>query len=109
LYEILFGNKQLFDGLWINSSNYDWKAYGVISLDFSKIECHSSDVLNDALKFYLNKIAHAYNIESLDNNLSTSVILETLVDKLFKKYGRVAILIDEYDAPILKTLKNKEL
>src|SRR5581483_4970888 len=60
-------------------------------------------------KFYLNKVANAYNIESLDNNLSTSLLLETIVDKLSKKFGKVAILIDEYDAPILKALQNKEL
>src|SRR5581483_6039996 len=60
-------------------------------------------------KFYLNKVANAYNIKSLDNNLSTSLLLETIVDKLSKKFGKVAILIDEYDAPILKALQNKEL
>ncbi len=107
--EILLGNKTLFNDLWIGSSDYDWKEYGIINLDFSRIELHSSDVLDNTLKFYLNKIAKNYNIEPFDNKLSTSLILETLVTNLFQKYGRVAILIDEYDAPILKTLKDKEL
>ena len=43
LKEILLGNKDLFDGLWIASSNYTWPIYGVIhkfdemeTLDFNR-------------------------------------------------------------------------
>lgn len=109
LQEILMGNKHLFNDLWIGSSDYSWQEYGIINLDFSKIECHSIDTLHDALRFYLNKIANAYNIEPFNNNVDISIMLEAIVDKLFQKFKRVAILVDEYDAPILKSLHNKEL
>src|ERR1700730_6224100 len=35
LKEVLLGKKELFEGLWIAQSDYQWKEYGVIVLDFS--------------------------------------------------------------------------
>src|SRR5690348_15908606 len=80
LNEILRGNKTLFDGLWIGSSDYEWREHAVINLDFSKIEFDTITMLEDAIKFYLNKIVHSYNLDSVDNNLSVALALEKLVD-----------------------------
>ena len=38
LEELFSGNRDLFKGLWIDSSNYTWKQHPVISLDFSTID-----------------------------------------------------------------------
>src|SRR4029077_3240375 len=49
LKEILSGNKDLFDGLWISKSDYQWKQYGVISLDFSTLDIDSIEGLKRSL------------------------------------------------------------
>jgi len=106
LKEILTGNKQLFDGLWITSSDYDWHEYGVINLDFSRINADSLDLVKYRLKDLLLSVARDYNL-TIDQTIEApDIILEKIVDQLFRKYGRTALLIDEYDSPILKTLHN---
>jgi Predicted AAA-ATPase len=44
LKELFSGNKKLFNGLWIGSSDYTWQEYPVIYLDFSAIDHNHSTV-----------------------------------------------------------------
>ncbi len=37
LKELFEGNRDLFKGLWIDSSDYNWEQHAVISLDFSTV------------------------------------------------------------------------
>src|SRR5579872_3434108 len=37
LKEILTGNKDLFDDLWIARSDYQWHEHGIIEFDFSRL------------------------------------------------------------------------
>src|SRR5579863_2700692 len=54
LKEILTAqNKQLFDDLWINKSDYHWQEYGVINLDFSKLSIATLDNLENGLQHTL--------------------------------------------------------
>jgi Predicted AAA-ATPase/PD-(D/E)XK nuclease superfamily len=109
LKEILTAqNKQLFDDLWINKSDYHWQEYGIINLDFSKLSIATLDNLENGLQHTLIKIAEFYAIDVNISNYSIT-LLDDLVDALYKKFGRVAILVDEYDSPILKTLHDEEL
>ncbi len=109
LKEILAGNKQLFNGLWIASSDYAWPEHGIINLDFSKISAESVDSVERRLQDMLIFVAQKYNL-SVDITIQEpGQFLEKVVIELFKKFGRVAILIDEYDSPILKTLHDKDL
>src|SRR5690348_16250594 len=45
--EILKAHKHYFDGLWIAQSNYQWKEYGVITLDFSTMPATNLHVFED--------------------------------------------------------------
>ncbi len=109
LYEILSGNRQLFDDLWIGSSDYHWKEYGVINLDFSSITSHNLSSLEEHLQDALLTIAENYHITLDKDSREPNLLLKKIVRALFDRFGRVAILVDEYDAPILKTLKDKDL
>lgn len=107
--EILTNNKPLFDGLWIDQSDYDWQEYGVINLDFSTFAVNSIALLEEGLRDELFQIAKNYKMD-LDTSLTDStLVLKHLVLMLSQQFGRVAILVDEYDSPILKTLYNNEL
>lgn len=103
LQEIFSGNKELFKGLEIYESDYDWQKYPVVSLDFSKIANSTPDELKTALKIRLEIIAKEHDISIITTDIQ--VALDTLVVQLSKKYkNRVTVLIDEYDKPIIDRL-----
>src|SRR5690606_33761654 len=57
----------------------------------------------------LSNNAKRYEIFIDPTITSPDLFLETLVHELFTRFGRVALLVDEYDSPILKTLDNEPL
>jgi len=48
LEEIFNGNKELFKGLWIYESDYQWESYPVIRMDFGRRGCSNKRRLNMA-------------------------------------------------------------
>ncbi|MDR2142145.1 MAG: AAA family ATPase [Deltaproteobacteria bacterium] len=121
LKSILEGRRELFKSLWIDSSDYDWRPYPVIHLSLSSIKTDSLDsvdktlladlqliALREKLSFY---VAPPDNESSQDNLAIPSVFFKYLIEGLYYKYNRspVAILIDEYDAPILSEITQPEL
>jgi hypothetical protein len=108
LQEILEGNKSLFENLWIEKSDYHWRIHGVIVLDFSALDTADSKTLNSGLCELLQKTANRYNLGITLNAESPNSALLTLIIALHAKFGHVAVLVDEYDSPIVKTLNNLE-
>ncbi|MCB1115556.1 MAG: AAA family ATPase [Chlamydiia bacterium] len=103
LKQVFSGNKKLFKGLDIHESDYNWKKYPVVALDFSKIANSTPDELKAALKIRLEIIANEHNISIIAADIQ--VALDTLVVQLSKKYkSKVVVLIDEYDKPIIDHL-----
>src|SRR5947208_15199895 len=62
LKELFLGNRALFKGLWIDSSDYEWEQYPVIHLDFSMIGHESAQDLKKSFSATLRKIAKEYDI-----------------------------------------------
>lgn len=108
LKEILSGNKELFNDLWIAKSDYQWQEHGVINLDFSVMAGKNSKELEDELCHMLIAIAKQYQITITNEPNASDLILTKLVKALHNRFGRVAILVDEYDKPIVRTLENPE-
>jgi len=107
LHEILSGNKELFTDLWIGRSNYEWKKHPVISLSLSSLDIKSIDLFEKSLCNALQKIAEQYSITSLNFDRTPKSLFMDLIEALHKKFGKVAILVDEYDYPILRSLDNE--
>ena len=108
LKEILAGNKSLFKDLWIETSDYTWEPHGVIALDFSEFDIENIDVFKSELISALFDIARSYGFIEPIQAISPGHILKYLAKELYSRFGRVAILVDEYDSPILKTLDDQE-
>ena len=108
LEEILQGNKELFTNLWIHRSDYPWHLHGVIALDFSSLGIHDSASFQKNVSMKLYKIAKSYGLNISHDVLDATAILNDLVEQLYEQYGRVAILVDEYDSPLLRLLENPE-
>jgi hypothetical protein len=104
LSEILRGNKQLFNDLWITQSDYQWKPHGVIQLDFSSISGETSELFKKGLNHTLTRIADDYQLTIETITDQPEITLDNLVRALHTQYGSIAFLIDEYDSPILRAL-----
>lgn len=112
--EIFSGNKELFKNQWIYDK-IEWNFHPVIHIDFSSIT-HSEGRENfkKNILLSLGNIASSYGITMETDDLKEC--LGEMVKKLHEKYGKVVILIDEYDKPMIdyiedinKSNENKEL
>ena len=95
------GKEELFKGLWIENQ-WDWsKNNPTIHIGFSGMG-HRLIGLEDAINRELDIIANSYNIHLLE----TTYILKfkELIQRLAKQQGKVVLLIDEYDKPIIDYL-----
>ncbi len=99
----LQGKKELFEGLWIANSDYSFEPKGVIRLDFSDLSLESLAEFKESLLDSLTDIGETQEL-ALKVSSNVNVVFKSLIRELYKKYGFVAILIDEYDYPILHTL-----
>lgn len=100
---IFKAKRELFKGLWIDQSDWDWQTYPVIRLDMSSINRESSDILRAALIDRLNEIAELYNVKL--SGVSPSDYLRNLIKQL-ANVAQVVILVDEYDKPIIDNIKD---
>ena len=102
LKNIFKGNKELFKGLKIYDMPYDWKSYPVINLNISKTDCSSAEQLNRGLCIILHDNANELGIE-LSGETKSGYLFGELINKA-KDLGKVVILIDEYDKPLVENI-----
>jgi Predicted AAA-ATPase/PD-(D/E)XK nuclease superfamily len=98
LYE---GRRELFEGLEIDK-HWNWnKKNPVIKISFSNIG-HKDKGVRQAINDELDAIAQKYNI-TLSSHFNSGKFKE-LIEKLSVQNGKVVVLIDEYDKPIIDYL-----
>ena len=100
------GRKELFSGLAIEKLETEWKQHPVLHLDLSGVSYTGEFVLERVLSDKLAKW------ETLYGAVNTSDILglrfKEVIEAAYNKTGnQVAILIDEYDKPIIDNLGNE--
>ncbi len=106
--EYLFsGDKEVFKGTWIYNSDYDFKKYPVIHIDFVNCSAESVQELNRWLNSAINKIASKYSITIPSDCEKPYEAFNYLIDKVVE-IDNVVVLIDEYDRPITHNLHNPE-
>ncbi len=107
LKELFEGNRPLFKGLWIEDK-WDWSVtHPVIHFSFAKI-AYKALGLEQALIKELETFAEAHNFAFVKATSAGEKFRE-LIGHLHEKYGKVVILIDEYDKPIIDFLEKEEL
>ncbi len=102
LRSIFEGKRELFQGLDILDTDYDWETFPVIHLDLGTCASKTEAELEENL---LSKVLWAAHEENcvLKSTRSCSAFDE-LVKMLYERDGNVVILIDEYDKPLLNHL-----
>ncbi|MDR0547923.1 MAG: ATP-binding protein [Deltaproteobacteria bacterium] len=105
----LLGQREIFKGLWIYDSDYNWEPNPVINLSLSSVKTDSPLSVENDLVAKLKNVAknEGVSIEAP----SVGQLFFELMNALYLKYDqkKVAILIDEYDAPILNKISQPEL
>ncbi len=81
---------------------YHWKSYPVINLNISQAPCESAEILNRGLCAMVRNNAKEIGIELTDETHS-GLLFGELINKA-KDLGKVVILIDEYDKPLVENI-----
>ena len=104
LVSLFEGRKELFEGLWIETSDWQWKKHPVIHISFARIMRKTPDDLRIYLCKALVLIGKKYG-NQLPESDAPGYLLQLLVEELAQQ-NRVVIIIDEYDKPILDHITN---
>ena len=108
LAELFRGSEELFRGLAIHN-RWDWSVRRpVVRLDFARGDFSSADWLRRTV---LNRLADACEEAGVPvRHGEASDRLATLIQSLHEQTGRrVAVLVDEYDKPIVDNLESPEV
>ena len=99
------GKKELFDGLAIRGLEKEWNCYPIFHIDLNTANFREEDSLFALLNDYLCRWEQKYG--SRESETTLSLRFKGVVERAALKEGRnVVILIDEYDKPILQTLRD---
>lgn len=105
LAEIFKGRKDLFQGLWIENE-WDWsKTSPVVHISFAAAGFKEIG-LTRSIYEVLNMCAATHNI--ILTQESNALRFRELLEKLHAQHGKVVVLIDEYDKPIIDYIDNPE-
>ena len=102
------GKKELFKGLAIYDLETEWKKYPIFHIDLNTANFREKDSLYMVLNDYLTTWESKYGARESEATLALR--FKGVIARAAEKEGcGVVILIDEYDKPILQTLRDPEL
>ncbi len=100
------GQRDLFKGLHIDSTDWDWQPVPVLYLDLNAGEYTNPNNLDIVVDNILSKWEQKYNIKTRSEDSTTR--FSNVIEAAHLHTGRqVVILVDEYDKPLVKNL-NKD-
>ena len=101
------GEKDLFDGLEAGRLKKEWTRHPVFHFDMSTAKHLNEEQLTNEISYKLSKYEIVYGKGYLEVDINQR--LEGLVQRAVEQTGEKAvIIIDEYDAPLLDVMNDKE-
>lgn len=102
------GERELFKGLAIDQLEKDWATYPVLHLDLNAAKYTTSEALTSILESQLSRWEEVYGASPTEKVVSER--FKGVIQRAYEKTGqKVAILVDEYDKPLLQAFGNAEL
>ena len=109
LKAIFQGRSELFDGLAIAKTDYDWNdTYPVLHFDFGTME---AETLEQFESDFVVRIQDAFSAAEFayDNAITPTSNFGRAIKALAARHGKpVVVLIDEYDAPVGHVIDNPD-
>ena len=107
LHSYFSGRKDLFQGLAMERLEKEWIEYPVLHFDMSMAKHVDQERLERLLDFMLSDYERTFGLDTTagDANLRLTRLIKCAYEKTGKK---VVVLIDEYDAPLLDVVHEKE-
>lgn len=103
LHSYFAGEKELFEGLKIMSLEQEWKKYPVLHFDLSGAKHLPVQGVRDELGRLVEEYERVYGANASET--SPGMRFAGLVNRAFEQTSmQVAVIIDEYDAPLLDVL-----
>ena len=103
------GRKELFEGLYIYDKETEWRKYPVIRLNLSSGKYYEKERFHGTIGGMLRRLEEEWHVTCKDE-FSYDDRLTDLIHAAYQQTGeKVVILIDEYDAPMLDTINDKEV
>ena len=102
------GRKDLFEGLKIMDLEKEWENYPVIHVDLSAAKNQPDSLeLQKAILFMMKPLIEEFGKD--DDEQTPGKLLSGMIRRAYEKSGKqVAVIIDEYDAPLLEVLHEEE-
>ncbi|MEK7299439.1 MAG: ATP-binding protein [Candidatus Margulisiibacteriota bacterium] len=109
LEALFLGKRSLFEGLWITqNTDYAFEQFPVIRIDMSKVGGAVGDELNRQLCEQIRVVGEIHAI-AVEPDPNAGIYFERLIRTLAThRSGRVVILVDEYDKPIIDHITRSE-
>ena len=100
------GERQLFTGLHIDSTDWGWEKHPVLYIDLNSGEYTKPNNLDVVIDNLLNKWEEKYDVNNYDRTgMDISTRFGNILAAAHNATGRqVVILVDEYDKPLIKNL-----
>ena len=107
LHSYFSGRKDLFQGLAMERLEKEWIEYPVLHFDMSMAKHVDKERFERLLDFMLSDYERTFDLDTTagDANLRLTRLIKCAYEKTGKK---VVVLIDEYDAPLLDVVHEKE-
>ena len=99
LAELFRGSHELFKGTWIEDK-WDWTQQSpIIHISFSSVS-YRNQGLEAGIRQHILKLFKQHQLDA-EGETDISLLFTDLIKHLHDKHGKVVILIDEYDKPLI--------
>ncbi|MDE6422356.1 MAG: AAA family ATPase, partial [Muribaculaceae bacterium] len=102
------GERDLFKGLYIDSTDWDWQPHPVLRLDLNVERYAEPGKLDSVLNSYFKEWEKIYSVTDIEEDFSLR--FRNIIKTAHEKTGQqVVILVDEYDKPLVGNLNRLEI